>query len=86
MLAITPSPFPETVYNNHASGSENLFRSDENYHYFLKKLHRIHLSNCRYPCLLPHVQPFHDGQNKKQKSRIGVFEAKTTNFITPDRF
>lgn len=30
---------PETVYHiyNHANGEENLFRSNENYHYFLRK-------------------------------------------------
>ena len=30
---------PETVYHiyNHANGDENLFRSNENYHYFLRK-------------------------------------------------
>jgi REP element-mobilizing transposase RayT len=30
---------PDTVYHiyNHANGSENLFRSEENYHYFLRK-------------------------------------------------
>lgn len=31
--------YPETVYHiyNHANGDENIFRSDENYYYFLKK-------------------------------------------------
>jgi putative transposase len=35
-----PEPLlPYTVYHiyNHANGSENLFRCDENYHYFLRK-------------------------------------------------
>lgn len=34
-----PLLLPETVYHvyNHANGSENLFRSEENYHYFLRK-------------------------------------------------
>ncbi|PKQ67683.1 hypothetical protein [Raineya orbicola] len=39
-MATTPPPLlPETVYHvyNHANGSENLFRCDENYYYFLRK-------------------------------------------------
>lgn len=34
-----PALLPETVYHNynHANGSEDLFRKDENYRYFLQK-------------------------------------------------
>lgn len=34
---------PDTYYHivNHAVGSENLFRTDENYHYFLRRYARI---------------------------------------------
>ena len=38
---------------NHANGSENLFRADENYEYFLKK-YAFHVSYIAYAyCLLP---------------------------------
>lgn len=39
MSVKSPLLLPETVYHvyNHANGSENLFRSDENYYYFLRK-------------------------------------------------
>lgn len=53
-----PEPLlPDTVYHiyNHANGNENLFRSDENYYYFLRKY-----SEYMYPlldtyayCLMP---------------------------------
>ncbi len=40
---------------NHAIGSENLFRSDENYYYFLKKyaLHISPIADTYAYCLLP---------------------------------
>lgn len=48
---------PETFYHiyNHAIGSENLFRSDENYHFFLKKWQKYidPIADSYAYCLMP---------------------------------
>src|SRR5688500_11898719 len=48
---------PETIYHiyTHANGSENLFRSDANYNYFLKKYaeHIFPVAETFAYCLMP---------------------------------
>ncbi len=77
---------PEKVYHlyTHANGSENLFRSDENYYYFLKK-YREHI----YPvvetlayCLMPnHLHLMIQVRTEKELLEFGRSK-KTASYLT----
>lgn len=64
---------PERVYHiyTHANASENLFREEENYRYFLKKyVEHIHpaVETCAY-CLMPSLLRLMVRVRKEEKTR-----------------
>ncbi len=74
---------PETFYHiyNRANGSENLFRSNENYRYFLRQWVKYiqPVAETYAYCLMPNhfhflIRTFGEGQLKKKYSTLGKFQ------------
>ena len=86
MVELTPL-YPETVYHiyNHANGEENIFRSNENYYYFLKKYTEyIHpIAETHAYCLMPNH--FHlMVRIRSEKEILEYLQVKKPTLLTPD--
>ena len=74
---------PDTFYHiyNHANGSENLFRSDENYHYFLRQWTKYiePVAGTYAYCLMPNH--FHALIRTRSEEDILIFISNKKNIV-----